>query len=595
MDEYNYLIKNALIVEGTGKEPYKGSIGIKDDRVVTLGETKNDAKHVIDGDGLIALPGFIDAHSHGDWTLLWYPQCENYIMQGVTTFIGGQCGGSPAPLGDHMRLPTLLSDHLVDLDPYKYYPRKPFYPIDQVNEWMNEIFGWDIDWRTMGGFFEKVEKTGISMNYAPLVGHGTIRTKVMGLDYQRHANDLELAKMRELIIQAMDEGCIGMSAGRDYDPDHFASNEEMIDGVKLLKKYNGIFTIHALSTGRRKGVTAAKPLNEKITGKMLDIEVYKATGVPIHWAHLGTGWWTIPWNAPAELAEANLKVTIDILTREAKNPLDITWDAIPFMVRGGWNSSPYLASLFAPWCRELGSREAFGKWLRAKDFRDEVKEAIATGKWYMGLASNPNVNSRWAENIFVVKSESSGLDGKAIADIAEERETDPFDTLLDIISEDPHTRMNTDIIGVKEWETDAYDLYYTHPGGMVGLDFWAFDDKHEGKNPPYSIPGVYAFSAFPMFYIKYVRDGNLFTYDQAIQKTGGTAAKIHNLEGRGTLQESAYADIVLRDVPNLKVLGTELEPRRYPQGIEHVFVNGVPVVENGSHTLARPGRVLKRS
>ena len=73
MDEYNYLIKNALIVEGTGKEPYKGSIGIKDDRVVTLGETKNDAKHVIDGDGLIALPGFIDAHSHGDWTLLWYP------------------------------------------------------------------------------------------------------------------------------------------------------------------------------------------------------------------------------------------------------------------------------------------------------------------------------------------------------------------------------------------------------------------------------------------------------------------------------------------------------------------------------------------
>lgn len=90
-------------------------------------------------------------------------------------------------------------------------------------------------------------------------------------------------------------------------------------------------------------------------------------------------------------------------------------------------------------------------------------------------------------------------------------------------------------------------------------------------------------------------NGNLFTYDQAIQKTGGTAAQIHNLEGRGTLQESAYADIVLMDVPNLKVLGTELEPRRYPQGIEHVFVNGVPVVENGSHTLARPGRVLKRS
>ena len=89
--------------------------------------------------------------------------------------------------------------------------------------------------------------------------------------------------------------------------------------------------------------------------------------------------------------------------------------------------------------------------------------------------------------------------------------------------------------------------------------------------------------------------GNLFTYDQAVQKTGGTTAWVHNLEGRGTLEEFTYADIVLIDVPNRLVLGTELEPRRYPQGIEHVFVNGVPVVETGSHTFARPGRVLKRS
>ncbi|MCW4036765.1 MAG: amidohydrolase family protein, partial [Candidatus Bathyarchaeota archaeon] len=191
MANFDVLIENATIVEGSGKRAYEGSIGVKGDKVAALGDVKGDAVKTVEAKGLHALPGFIDAHSHADWTLLWYPQCESYIMQGVTTFVGGQCGGSPAPLGEHIRVPRLLGDHLPELDPYKFYPRQPYYPLDQINEWMEEIYGWTLDWETMGGYFKKVEEIGVSMNYAPLVGHGSIRTKVMGLDYKRHSTKEE--------------------------------------------------------------------------------------------------------------------------------------------------------------------------------------------------------------------------------------------------------------------------------------------------------------------------------------------------------------------------------------------------------------------
>ncbi|MGD2141909.1 MAG: amidohydrolase family protein, partial [Candidatus Bathyarchaeota archaeon] len=183
MTEFDVLIKDAEIVEGTGKMAYKGSIGIKGDRVDALGDIKGDAKKTVEANGLTALPGFIDTHSHADWSLLWFPKAESYIMQGVTTFVGGQCGGSPAPLGEHIRIPWLLMDHLPDLDPFKFYPKQPYYPLKQVNQWMEEIFDWTLDWKTMEGYFKTVEDVGISMNYAPLVGHGAIRTKVLGLDY----------------------------------------------------------------------------------------------------------------------------------------------------------------------------------------------------------------------------------------------------------------------------------------------------------------------------------------------------------------------------------------------------------------------------
>ena len=130
---------------------------------------------------------------------------------------------------------------------------------------------------------------------------------------------------------------------------------------------------------------------------------------------------------------------------------------------------------------------------------------------------------------------------------------------------------------------------------MVGLDTSLYDDQFQGKNPPYTIPGINTFSAYPLFFIRYVGKGRALTLEEAVQKTATMPARVHNLQDRGVIQEGSYADIVLMNMPNLEILGDELEPRRYRKGVEYVFVNGRAVVEKGSHTGEKPGRVLTRN
>jgi N-acyl-D-aspartate/D-glutamate deacylase len=595
MVEYDILIEKVSIVDGTGKKPYLGNIGIKDEKIATIGETSSNTIKTINGKGLTAFPGFIDAHSHADISLLWYPKCESYLMQGVTTFIGGQCGHSPAPLGDYMRMPSMLEDYLVELEPYKYYPKKSLYPVDQVNEWMEEKFGWTIKWRTMKEFFTQVEETGISMNYAPLVGHGSIRTKVMGNDYKRHTTPEEQKQIQTLIRQAIEEGCIGLSTGLDYDPDVFASHQEIIESVRALKDYPDVlYTPHWRRTGRRRDVSVNYIPNERITALMECVDVHKQTGVRLHFAHLLPGWEIYPPEYP-EMDKAALRETIKMITQYSKTLLDITCNTILYTIRGGFAVMPYLCGLLEPWLRELGSREALAKWLKVQEFRDEILAAIRSGKWFVRLAYNPNTNPRWADNIFVVRSKSPELDGKTIKQIAEERKADPWDTYLNIIVEDPDTRGVLGGAGNSRGDRQRhFDEHYTHPKGMISLDTSVFDYSYQKKNPPYRVPGINTYSAFPLFYEQFVLDEKIFTPEKAIQKMSTMAAKVHNLQGRGTLTEGSYGDVVLMDEANLKILGNEYEPRQQPQGIEWVLVNGTIVVEKGKHSNAKPGKILKR-
>ena len=595
MTEFDLMIRNALVVDGTGRPPYRASIAVEGERIAGVGEVKGDARVEVDASGLIASPGFIDAHSHADWTILYYPRCESYVMQGVTTFVGGQCGGSPAPVGELMPLLGLAGDYIHELEPFKYYPEKQLFPRERVNELMREKFGWTVDWETMGGYFKAVEEKGVSMNYAPLVGQGTVRCRVMGNDFKRHSTEEELGEMKGLIRQAMEDGCLGISTGLDYDPGVWASKEEINGCVALMGEYGAVYAPHWRRTGRRRGVKMGDRRANKVDGILEAIDTCRVTGVPLHLAHLTPGWRLVPEGNDL-MEEANIRATLRIIDDARAEGLDVTFDSMPWFIFGGFAVMPYLCSLLTPWLREQGSREKLAEWLRVPDYRKEVKDAIAGGRWFIRLAYNPNSNPQWAENLWVVKHRTPGCDNKTLAKIAEERGESPFDVYFDLICEDPDCRgVAVGVADTGNFPWKPYRaLFFQHPANSLSLDMSVVDKTRQQEVPPYSMPGINTYSAFPAFLIKFVREMKLFTLEQAVRKLSTAAAEAYHIRDRGVLKPGSYADITLFDLDGLKVLGDPIEPRRYPKGIEYVFVNGVPVVEKGEHTGAAPGRVVKR-
>ena len=594
MDEFDFLLRDLTIVDGSLRPPYSGSIGVQGDKIVQLGRVTGDAKEVVDGSGLVAMPGFIDAHSHADRSILWFPKCENYVLQGVATFVGGQCGNTLAPIRDAIPVRgTLITEHLHELYPYKYYiPDRSPIPLDQVNVLMKKHFGWRIEWHTMAEYLKKVESVGISTNFAPLVGHGTCRSVVMGEDFKRPCKPAEVAEIKELIRSGMDDGCIGMSVGLDYDPGVFSDRKELIECISVLRDYNGVFCPHSRRTGRRRDMAAGHRMPDKVDAINEVLDLCRETGLRTNIAHLFTGWYVTPQNAPDVLEEANRRATLMVIDKALKEGLDVSFDVIPSALRTKFGGSSYLCALFEPWLRECGSREEFAKWLKVRDYRDEIKDAIARGKWYIREGTNPNVNPRWAENITILQHRNRNHVDKTLARIAEERRKDPFETWFDLIVEDPDARSGT---GSGENQDAPYHaIFYQHPVASVGLDISVTDYEHEEKIPPWSTPGISTFSAYIGFFDKFVKRQKALTLEQAVYKTSAYIAQRHNLKNRGQIKEGYYADILIMDYENLEVTGTPLQPKLPPRGVRHLFVNGVQVVKDSRHTGVTPGRILRR-
>jgi N-acyl-D-aspartate/D-glutamate deacylase len=595
-DEYDLIIKDAYIVDGSDKAPYKGSVGVKGDKVAALGAVKGDAEKVVEAKGLYASPGWIDAHSHGDSTLLFFPKAESYVMQGVTTFVGGECGGSQGPFGDMMGLPGIASEHINELEPHKYYPKNQVFPREDVNELMKRHYGWEVDWNTLGEWMDRVEKGGVSMNAAPLVGQGTCRINVMGNDYKRHSTPEELESIKERIHQAMREGAIGISTGLDYDPGVWASMDEINECVSLMKEYGGVYCPHWRRTGRRRDVKFGDARSNKVDGLLESINTCRVTGVKTNIAHLTPGWRLVP-EGHEYMEEHNIRATLQYFDDALEEGLDISFDSMPWFLRGGFDVMPYLSSILTPWLRESGSREKFAEWLKVPDYREEIVDALKNGKWYIRLAYSPNSNPQWAENIWVSKHKDEKLIGKNVAQIAAEREKPLLDTWFDLICEDPDATgytAGTADTGNFPWKPYRA-LMFQHRCGSLSLDQSVYDAEYRMKKPPYRRPGRNAYSAFPAFIDKMVNELKVFTVEECIYKISTAAAEHHNLKGRGTITPGSYADITVFSLDKLKVVSTPVEPNKHPKGIEYVFVNGDTVVEKGKHTGATPGRVLRRT
>ncbi len=586
MPECDLLIKNARIVDGTGAPAFGGAIAVNGERIQAVGrvegELKVEATKVIDARGLVVSPGFIDAHNHGDCSILYYPRAESFVRQGITTFVGGNCGTSPGPYGDYMDAAYFLYDLYWRIDPDMYYGER-LQLLEKVNSLHKEMYGWEIDWGTLGEWMDRVEAKGASANLVPIAGHGDIRYLVMGLDYRRKATKKEITVMLEHVARAMEDGCRGLSVGRDYNPGYWADTSELVACAEVAAKYGGVYTSHSLRTGLREERRPGDLVPSKIGGVLEAIEVGRKAKISVEVSHLSPLYDVWP-PGNREMAEASAKSTLKAIDDAREEGIDVCFDLIP-NTTGGIYATPYLASALMPWLRVAGNLDQLGRALSMPAFRAEIKSTIMSGKWYN---LNPNLTPMWAMGPTVVECTEERFRGKTVAQIAKDLKMDELDALMEVLRADPHTKANI------QGGVPGFMMLIKYPAAMIGIDTFGVDDKWEIRTSPGILPNENTFGGHPRYLRTCVRETATLTLEEAIRKITSLPAAKFKLKDRGVLREGAYADLTIINPDTITDRGNTLNPRVYPKGIEYVAVNGKLVVAKAKHTGETPGKVLRR-
>ncbi len=527
---FDTVIADVRIVDGTGSPWFRGWIGIKRGRIVEVGRgSPGKGYRTIKGRGLVACPGFIDIHGHSDLALLLNPTADSKVHQGVTTEVIGNCGYSPAPLTE-----------------------RSLQELRATAGRLGQEVGWD--WRGFGEYLARLGRT--SLNVVPLVGHGTVRLAALGPEDRVPAPE-ELAEMERLVEAAMEEGAFGLSTGLIYPPGCFAGTEELIVLARVAGGRGGLYSTHI----RGEGDTLVDAVREAI-------RVGEEAGVRVQISHhkaVGEGNW------------GRVRETLRLMEEARTRGVDVACDVYPYHA-----SSTTLTACFPPWAHRGGLGELLRR-LRDPAAREEIRRSISEDAGWENFLRH----GRW-ENIRVsgVRTEKNrALVGKSLREIAEIWGRSPFDALCDLVLEEERD------VSMVVFEISPEDVKYVlgHRLSCVGSDGFCLSPRGplgEGKPHPRS------YGAFPRVLAKYVREEGLFPLEEAIRKMTSLSARRLGLWDRGLIAPGSAADIVVFDPERVEDRATFEEPHRFPIGIEHVLVNGIPVVEGGEHTGAMPGKVL---
>jgi len=524
---FDVIVNNGYLVDGTGNPWYKTDIGVKRGKVWEIGDlSSEDANRIVDAWGLVVCPGFIDIHSHSEYSLLVNPKAESKIRQGVTTEVNGNCGDSPAP-------------------------------IEGIAAEEAEEYKLDIDWSTLGEYLDRLERQGIALNVAQLVGHGTIRTAVMG-HANRKPTSKELDRMKGLVAQAMEDGAFGMSTGLYYLPGGFADTEEVIELCRVVARYGGIYTSHIRGEG--------DPLIEAVAEA---IQIGERANIPVQISHhkaCGIENW------------GKVKKTLRMMEEARSKGVDVTCDVYPYEACGA-----DLVSMVPNWAHE-GGVDKLRERLKDPKNRERIKKEMLEGLpgWESCVKQ-----SGWGRIMVIGWKEHTEFEGKTIAEIADVKGVDPFDLTFDLIVK----KESPELVDMAMNEKDVCDVV-KHPLSMIGSDGWAL--------APYGVLGKSkthprSYGTHPRILGKYVREEKILPLEEAIRKMTSLPAQKLGLRDRGMIREGVWADVVIFDPKRVVDEGTYEDAHRYPKGVEYVLVNGEVVVEKGEHTGALPGKVLRIS
>jgi len=537
--EYDVLIKDGFIVDGVSSRWLRADVGVCEGKIVKIGRIPTSkADIVIDARGLTVAPGFIDIHSHSDITALIYPGAESKVYQGVATEVVGNCGLSPAPV-NRDNLPLL-----------KHY-------LDSFFGKVSEYLSWT--WITIKEYYEGVMRQGVSVNMAPLVGHGAIRIAVMGFE-QREPSSGELNSMRDLVRQAMEDGVFGMSVGLAYPPGLFAKTDELVELAKIVGEYGGVFASHI----RNEGASVFEAISEAV-------RIGREANVSVEISHIkvmGRG----NWGRSSEI--------IKTIEEARRSGVDVAADQYPYTA-----GQTGLYAILPPWVQEGGIKKLIER-INNPSIQDRIRRDMEEGvDGWRSIASEVG----W-DNIVVASvntDRNKPLEGRTISQIANIWNLDPLKTVFKLLTDEGGSVSIILFYGCE----DDLKSFLSRRWVMIGSDH---NGVRVGEGPLGGIQHPRAYGAFPRVIAKYVREDVVLSLGEAIRRMTSLPAKKLKLRNRGVIREGMWADIVVFDALKLVDKATYQNPAIYAEGVEYLLVNGVLVVEKGKHTGARPGKILSR-
>ncbi len=531
------LIRGAKVVDGSGNPWFYGDVALAGERIADIAPPgsipDSAAAEVVQADGMVVCPGFIDIQSHSIVPLMVDGRCLSKITQGVTTEIMGEAW-TPAPIGGR------------NMDDLRHTPYAP------LEEWRERATGWT----RFGYWLEAMVKEGVSPNVGSFLGGGTLRQYGRGMD-MGPSNDDEMKSMKRAMADAMEDGAFGVAYALIYPPDTFATLDEIAEVCKEVARYGGVYITHMRSEGNQmfEGVDEAIEIGRR-SGASVEIYHLKATG-RMNWHKM-----------PSVIARINAA---------RGEGLDVTTDMYPYVASGTG-----LSSCLPPWAAAGGK---FFENLRDPEMRAKIREATLSpsGDWEAQVAS------AGVENVMPVGFEqehNKQYAGKRLNEIAEMRNQHWVDTVIDLLA-DEGQRISTIYFKMSE---ENVKLQLQQPWNKVSTDAGGLDPawaKQHGPTHPR------AYGTYPRVLGKYVREEKVIPLEDAIRKMTSAVADRLSLRDRGALRSGCYSDVVIFDPETVGDRATFADPHQLSVGIRDVWVNGKRVLQDGEHTGAKPGQFVK--
>ena len=526
---FDIILKGGEVHDGTGAPVRIADVGVKDGMITEVGDITAQAEEVIDVTGLTVSPGFIDMHTHSDFTLIADGRAESQVHQGVTTEVIGQCGISCAPVCSHSA-------------------------IRQVSPWFTDKAEHK-KWLSFGDYLNVLDETPLGVNVVAFVGHGTIHRAVLG-DELHAGHPEDVAEMAKLVDQCMEEGAGGFSSGLEYYPGSLAAPDHLVPMVEVAAKHERLYATHVRNrdTEYDMGFTEAISTARQAGAKLQISHIQPKFGAPSHaMAH-----------------------TLEMIDLARRYDADIAFDVIPH----DWNHT-LMAAILPKWA-QAGSIDDVLKRLADPETRAQIK-ANPKPMWLIVKAQ------QWHDIILLNATTNKDLVGTTFEEIGRMRGVDPYDAALDILLEEGENMMAA-MWSSKSFQNKDIELCLEQGECAVISDTVAIANDGVLSDHVGSLSG-YGWAARFLQY--YVRDKSILTLGEGLAKITSLPARRIGLKQRGKLRKGYHADICVFDPMAITSNATARHPRRYASGIAHVLVNGALSMRDGTRTSANNGTVLR--